>query len=193
MKKKSLFKRISRLFLTFFAVLFMIGCKAKYPFDLSENAQIFIYDSDNLFGLKKIISDEGILIYQFENNKKDSLSGNILTTIKEKEYVMIPMCNEYQFSFDKISLFENKTGYYIMLEYSSSDNNSDLNVFGFELKTKEERYSVKGTDAPYLLYLNYEVDNGHVFDSLYQEYDYENKKWFKKGIGYSTSENDPVK
>lgn len=192
MKKKSLFKRISRVFLTFLAVLFMISCKEKYPFDLSENAQIFIYDSDNLFGLKKIISDEGILIYQFESNKNTSLSRNMLTTIKEKEYAIIPMCNTYQFSFDKISLFENKTSYYLMLEYSISNNNPDLNVFGFELKTNEESYSVKGTDAPYLLYLNYEVDDGNIFDSLYQEYDHENKKWFKKGTSYSTSENDPV-
>lgn len=192
MGEKSLFKRLSRLLFVFLAVLFMFGCKEQYPFDLSENAKIFIFDSDNIFGLKRIISDEGILVYQFENNKNDSQAGKILEIINEKEYVIIPMCNVYQVSFDKISLYENNNGYYLMLEYSSNDDNPDLNVFGFEIKTKKEEYSVEGIDTPYLLYLNYEVDNGHVYDSLYQEYDFENKKWLKKGFSYSTSEDEPV-
>lgn len=192
MEKKSLLKSISRVFFAFLAVLYLISCKEKYPFDLSENAQIFMYDDDNIFGLKKIIADEGIVVYQFENNKNDSQAAKILKIIKDEEYTIIPICNAYQFSFDKISLYENDKGYYLMLEYSLSDENLDLNVYGFELKTKKEKYFVKGTDRPYLLYLNYEVENGHVYDSQYQEYDYENKKWFKKGFSYSTSEDEPV-
>ena len=192
MKKKPLLKRISRVFFSFLVVLFMISCKEKYPFNLSDNAKIFMYDDDNIFGLKKIIADEGILVYRFENNKNDSQAEKILEIIKDKEYTIIPICNAYQFSFDKISLYENNNGYYLMLEYSPNEDITNLNVYGFELKTKKEKYSVEGTGSPYLLYLNYEVENGHVYDSQYQEYDYENKKWLKKGFSYSTSEDEPV-
>ena len=199
MKKKPLLKRISRVFFSFLVVLFMISCKEKYPFDLSENAQIIMYDDDNIFSLEKIITDEDKLIYMF-NKENDLLNVDKINELsQEKKYDFVLLGENSSISNVGYKIIEEDGFYYLFFKYDEKESNDEMLGFKINVDREDESFSIYGIDNPHLSYWNYSgeyvnyrgIDEWVYGSTIYEEYDSSKKEWVNYGKNYISSYDEP--
>lgn len=166
-------------------VLFLICClgfsfygcqKDEYPFELSEGAQIYTFDSNNLLKLSQIVVEDYRLIYKFENRGNAMTPEKILELTKDKgcSIVMLGENIGYHEPFEKAEVVENGKYYYVVLYYNL-DSYIDPSLQGFMINSsvKYEKYYIMHFCEPYLCF----DDSYYNYVEYIQEYDEETKAW----------------
>jgi len=167
-------------------ILFLICClgfsfygcqKDEYPFELSEGAQIYTFDSNNLMKLSEIIVEEDRLIYKFDRrNRAGFTPEKIKELTQDKNFKIYLIDNEFGFGnhcSDNEEIIEKGNSFYFVLNYNldSVDNKA---LSGFKINQTEEwdSYFVTGFENPYFQYSSYKEEK--VFS---QEYNNASKTW----------------
>lgn len=165
------------LSLACFIVLSFFGCqKDEYPFELSEEAQIYTFDSNNLMKLSQIIVENDRLIYQFEKKDNVMTPEKILelTNDKGRKIVMLGENIGYREPFERVEIVEKGKQYYIVLYYNLDSYTEPL-LEGFMINSsvKYEKYYIINYSEPYLCF----DDTYYNYIEYVQEYDEETKTW----------------
>lgn len=165
------------LFATCFLAMSFCGCrKDEYPFELSEDAQVYTFDSNNLMKLSEIIVEKDRLIYKFEKNGNVMTPEKILelTNDKGQKIVMLGENIGYREPFERVEIVEKGKQYYIVLYYIL-DSYTDPLLSGFMINSSEryESFYIKQYSEPFLCF-----DDSYYNSIIYlQEYNKESNSW----------------
>ena len=151
------------------------GCqKDEHPFELSKDAQIYTFDSNNLMKLSEIIVEENRIIYKFDKrNQAGFTPDKILDLINEKDCKIFMVGENLGFyeSFEKTEIIKNGQYFYLVL-YFDLTKYSDSKLSGFQLDGKdfEDSFIIDYYDSPYLSYNSYD-------DKIEYVQKYDNETW----------------
>lgn len=156
-------------------ILFLICCfelpfygcqKEEQLFELSENAQIYTFDSNNLMKLSEIIVEQNRLIYKFDKrNQAGFTPDKILDLINEKDCKIFMVGENLGFyeSFEKTEIIKNGQYFYLVLYYDLTKY-SDAKLSGFQLDGKdfEDSFIIEYYDLPYISYNSYDDEIEYI-------------------------------
>ena len=166
------------LSVTCFLLLSFYGCqKDEYPFDLSEDAKIYSFDSNNQMKLSEIIVEQGRLIYKFGKRNRAGFTPEKISELKQEtncNFFMIE--NAFGFgvrTFDTDEIIEKGSNFYLIL-YCNMDSEEKSGLSGFKINQTEigDSYYLNRFDNPYLSYISYSEGREYI-----QEYDKTTNKW----------------
>ncbi len=194
-RKKSVF-----LIVTIIVISFLIACShEKDQFKLTQEAQINSFDSDNIFGLKRIIEDEGKLIYMFEKENNLFSIDKIYELSQEKKYNFVLLGEKGSTTNIDYQIIEEKDWFYLYFKYDEKDSKDKMLGFKINIDCKDESFSIFGIENPHLSYWNYNgefvnyrgIDEWVYGSTLYEEYDDSKEEWINYGKNYISSFDEP--